>query len=264
MDGTVIGMIYIPNDQEFNTFLITKIMKNITSEILTIIPKSNIKNDTENNYKNEIIHILDTSFNPESFTYPTYLKHFQNKLITATIIKKEGNYICCKCSQPVKSQRSIEVAHTFYLGTKYSSALSATFISEKDNSILPIEMGCYGIGVSRILSSIAEINKDDKGLIWPAIIAPWKAVIISSLDIDQMLYEVYDMIAHYYEEDSIVIDDRKNRGFVWKMKDSDLIGFPYIIIIGKRWENAGEIEIQIRKTNEKIFTKPENIKNIIQ
>ncbi|KAG5437809.1 hypothetical protein PCANB_000523 [Pneumocystis canis] len=264
INNTVIGIAYIPIDREINILLVNNLMKNITSETLTITLKNNIKNEIKDHYKNEIIHILDINFNPKSFTYPNHLKYFQNNLISASITKAKENDLCHRCSQPLKSKRSIELAHTFYLGTKYSSTLSATFISEKDNNILPIEMGCYGIGISRILSSLAEINKDDKGLIWPITIAPWKAIVISSSDLDHVLYNVYDMIIHYFEEDSIIIDDRKSKGFIWKMKNSDLIGFPYIIIIGKRWKEAKELEIQIRKTGEKIYIKPENIKSVIQ
>ncbi|KAG5518447.1 hypothetical protein PMAC_002842 [Pneumocystis sp. 'macacae'] len=260
----IIGVAYIPIDCEINVLFINRIMKNITSETITITFKDNTEYETNDYHKSEIIHILDTNFNLDSFIYPNYLKKFQNKLITACIIKAKENHLCYKCSQPLKSKKSIELAHTFYLGTKYSSVLSATYASEGNKGVLPIEMGCYGIGVSRILSSLAEVNKDDKGLVWPITIAPWKAVIISSSDLNHLLYEVYDMIVYYFEEDSIIIDDRKNRGFVWKMKDSDLIGFPYIIIIGKHWEKTGELEVQIRKTGEKVFIKLENIKNIVQ
>ncbi|KTW26980.1 proline-tRNA ligase [Pneumocystis carinii B80] len=263
MNNIIMGIAYVPIDREINLLLLNKIMKNINSETFTIIPESDTGNEAKNHYRNEIIHILDENFNPSSFTYSNHLKCFQNRLITASITKSKENDLCCRCSNPLIFEKSIELAHTFYLGTKYSTALSATFTSEKDNNILPIEMGCYGIGISRILSSIAEINKDDKGLIWPITIAPWKAVIISTSDLDHMLYKVYDMIFCYFEKDSIIIDNRKNKGFIWKMKDSDLIGFPYTIIIGKHWKETGELEVQIRKTGEKIYVKPENIKNII-
>ncbi|CCJ29619.1 unnamed protein product, partial [Pneumocystis jirovecii] len=259
MDNMIIGIAYIPSYCEINTVFINRIMKNVTSEIIITTLKDNTNYEIDDYYKNEIIHILDTNFNPDSFIYPSYLKKFKNKLITAFIIKAKENDLCYKCSQPLKSEKSIELAHTFYLGTKYSSILSATYVSEENKDVLPIEMGCYGMGVSRILSSLAEINKDDKGLVWPTSVAPWKAVIISSLDSDHILYKVYDIIVCYFEEDSIIIDDRKNKGFVWKMKDSDLIGFPYIIIIGKHWKETGELEVQVRKTGEKVFVKPENI-----
>lgn len=263
INNIIIGIVYIPIDQKINPLLVNKVMKNINSETFTITQGNGLKREAENHYKDEIIHILDENFDPNSFTYPSHLKGFQNRLITASFTKSRENNLCYRCSKPLISQKSIELAHTFYLGTKYSSALSATFTSEKDNSILPIEMGCYGIGISRILSTVAEINKDDKGLIWPVTIAPWKAVIISTSDLDYMLYKVYDMIFCYFEKDSIIIDDRKDKGFIWKMKDSDLIGFPYTIIIGRHWRETGELEIQIRKTGEKILVKPENIKNII-
>ncbi|KAG4304331.1 hypothetical protein PORY_002306 [Pneumocystis oryctolagi] len=263
INNTVVGIAYVPFDREINTIFVNKIMKNANLNISNIVLEKKTK-ETEYHYEDEIIHILDTSFNPDSFVYPNYLKGKQNKLMTTTIVEAKENDLCHKCSLPLKFQRSIELAHTFYLGTKYSSALSATFVSEKDKDLVPVEMGCYGIGVSRILSSLAEINKDNKGLIWPATIAPWKIVIISSSDLDYLLYNIYDMIVHYFEKDSIIIDDRKNRGFVWKMKDSDLIGFPYTIIIGKHWKEKNELEVQIRKTGEKIYIKPENIQSVIQ
>lgn len=148
----------------------------------------------------------------------------------------------------LKSCRGIEVGHIFYLGKKYSQAMNANYLNEKGES-LPIEMGCYGIGVSRTVQAVIEQCHDKDGIVWPFSLAPFH-VHICLLDptdsetskIAMTLYE--DLLAHKID---CLLDDRDERPGI-KFKDADLLGMPLRLNIGKRGIQAGEIELIPRKT----------------
>ena len=140
----------------------------------------------------------------------------------------------------------IEVGHVFKLGTKYSEALDARFLDEKEKRHAII-MGCYGIGINRIIASTAETSHDDNGLIWPLSIAPYSVLVIP-LNVDDA--EVQSVANRYYDELTqagvdVLFDDRNARpGF--KFKDADLIGIPLRVVIGGKGLKNGEVEIQWR------------------
>lgn len=150
----------------------------------------------------------------------------------------------------LKAYRGIEVGHIFYLGTKYSKAMNATYLNEKGEST-PIEMGCYGIGVSRTVQAVIEQCHDKDGIIWPVSIAPFH-VHICLLDpqdppTSQFANSLYEEL--WAAGIECLIDDREERPGV-KFKDADLLGMPLRLNIGKRGVSANEIEIIGRKTRE--------------
>jgi prolyl-tRNA synthetase len=154
---------------------------------------------------------------------------------------------CPVCGQPLKIQRAIEVGHVFKLGTKYSEALGATFLTEKGTKE-PAIMGSYGIGIGRTMQAIIEQSNDKDGIIWPLAVAPF-AVCITPLsvaaDSQAMKLAVQfhnDLSARGIE---VILDDRDDRPGV-KFKDADLIGFPFRIGIGEKSLAKGEIEIKPR------------------
>jgi prolyl-tRNA synthetase len=155
----------------------------------------------------------------------------QCKLIRA--FKEGGTDICPKCG--VRSERinTIEVGHIFQLGTKYSSSLGANFIDAK-GKLKPIIMGCYGIGVSRLIAAIIEQNHDEEGIIWPDEISPFKAIVlpidITDKKIMQLALDIYKELSEGGIE--VILDNRDERAGV-KFKDADLIGIPKSIVIGK-------------------------------
>lgn len=155
---------------------------------------------------------------------------------------------CPLCGKPVEIKQSIEVGHTFKLGTKYSDALNAKFL-DKDGKELPAIMGCYGIGVTRILASVIESNNDKDGIVWPASIAPYEAIIIA-LNIDdkkvkEVAEDVYDRLSKSGVD--VLFDDRNSPAGV-KFKDADLIGIPVKIIIGAKNAKKDIVEVKDRKT----------------
>lgn len=157
---------------------------------------------------------------------------------------------CPKCSAPLALVHGIEVGHVFKLGTKYSVSLDANYLDEKETQH-PIIMGCYGIGVNRILAGLAETRHDVNGLIWPMAIAPYE-VVICPLNINET--EVMAEAERFYRElqsagVDVLLDDRDVRAGV-KFKDADLIGIPIRIVLGGKGVAAGEVEIKHRTQAE--------------
>jgi prolyl-tRNA synthetase len=177
--------------------------------------------------------------------------------------QEEKEEICPKCAVRLEKVNTIEVGHIFKLGTKYSSLLGANFI-DADGKLKPIIMGCYGIGVSRLIAAIIEQNHDNQGIIWPLEISPFK-VIILALDItDKKIltkaHNIYDELTK--EGIEVLFDDRDERAGV-KFKDADLLGISLQIVIGKDSLKKNTVELKIRRTNKKIIAKePQILKQV--
>lgn len=159
-----------------------------------------------------------------------------------------------------KKEKAIEIGHVFKLGTKYSKALGANF-SDENGKENPIIMGCYGIGINRILAAAIEENHDKEGIIWPKAIAPYQVIVIPTNTADEKINkaanDIYDKLIK--EGVEVIIDDRDERASV-KFKDADLIGVPTHVIIGKGLTD-GKIEIKDRKTKE---TQQVLVKDVIK
>ena len=147
--------------------------------------------------------------------------------------------------------RGIEVGHIFQLGDKYSKSMGLTVLNKEGKSVSPM-MGCYGIGISRIVAASIEQNHDDKGIIWPGEIAPFEIIIIvlndKSSDLTAKGQEIYNSIKAIGKE--VVIDDRDERAGV-KFAEADLIGIPQQIVLSKRGIDQGTIELVDRRTGNK-------------
>ena len=154
---------------------------------------------------------------------------------------------CSKCGGKLYFTKGIEVGNTFKLGTKYCESMGITYL-DKDNKLQYPYMGCYGIGVPRIMASIVEQNNDEKGIIWPISIAPFKVsiVIVSTKDETQVTLanKLYDELTKDGIE--VLLDDRDERVGV-KFNDMDLIGVPIRITVGK---NAIDNKLEFKSRNE--------------
>lgn len=164
--------------------------------------------------------------------------------------------------KPLKFTPGIEIGHIFKLGTHYSSKLGAQVL-DNNGRLTDVIMGCYGIGVTRLLSAVAEQNADENGLVWPDSIAPFDVHVIpiNTKKEDQMAMadEIDQQLsAAGYE---VLVDDRKERAGV-KFADSDLIGIPIRVTIGKKAQD-GIVEVKIRKTGETIEVKQAELVNTI-
>lgn len=171
---------------------------------------------------------------------------------------QEGD-ICACCGGKLSYTKGIEAGHIFQLGTKYSAAMNANFLDENGKA-KPFVMGCYGIGVSRLVAAVIEQNHDDKGCIWTKATAPFMVDIIVSNskkeDEASVGEELYNKLKH--AGISTILDDRINARFGFKMSDFELLGFPYAVVIGKKLAE-GFVEIVDRKTLEKIDVKVEDV-----
>jgi len=143
-------------------------------------------------------------------------------------------------------KKGIEIGQVFKLGTKYSEKLGATFLDENDND-KPCIMGCYGIGINRILASAIELGNDDDGIIWPVSIAPFEVLVTSVNQDDEEVAQAADNIYRQLLDGGIevLLDDRVLRGGA-KFKDADLIGIPVRVTVGKRSLAEGNVEVKLR------------------
>lgn len=186
--------------------------------------------------------------------YDAYCRIFKRCGLPYKIIKADPGFMGGSQSNefvvPSKGGEDIELGHTFKLGTKYSDTLGARYL-DKDGKSHPIIMGCYGIGVNRILAASIEVSHDKDGIIWPRSIAPYEIAIlplnVGNESVKKFSEELYAGMLK--DGMDVIIDDRPERAGV-KFKDADLIGFPIQVIIGEKNLEKGKIELKTRKTKK--------------
>lgn len=158
---------------------------------------------------------------------------------------------CPRCEAGIlEAHRGIEVGQVFYLGTKYSVAMGATYLDAEGRE-RPIEMGCYGIGVSRLMAAAIEQNHDANGIIWPYSIAPFQVLLLPINYKDTSIREAADALYANLQETGVdvLLDDRDERPGV-KFKDADLVGIPLRVTIGTKTLDKGRIELRRRREGE--------------
>jgi len=172
------------------------------------------------------------------------------KATFADLRKARAGDGCTRCEGSLEEHRGIEVGQVFYLGDKYSKALSATYL-DADGKECIIEMGTYGIGVTRTMAAAVEQNHDENGIIWPLAIAPYEVIIVPVKMAHDASREAAESMYARLEAAGIevLLDDRDERAGV-KFKDADLIGIPYRITIGPRGLDAGNVEFKARRSKE--------------
>lgn len=189
---------------------------------------------------------------------------------------------CPRCAAGnLKVEKAIELGHTFFLGTRYSNPLEAAVsvptekwneyprtVEDPDvtapnlsaevesnqkesrrNSVrVDLQMGCHGIGVTRMIGAIAELLADSKGLNWPRVLAPYEVVIVPAKGMEAGAEEVYDNLTQNDSNamDAILDDRAAPVTFPWKLNDADLVGYPILVIVGRGWKNR-KVEVQCRR-----------------
>lgn len=163
----------------------------------------------------------------------------------------------------LKSARGIEIGHIFYFGTKYSEPLGAKVVGP-DGKTIVLEMGSYGIGVSRLVGGIIEANHDEHGIIWPESVAPFKVGLINLKATDTRAQELCDNLFNTLKSKNIDVlyDDRDERAGA-KFADMDLIGLPWQVIVGNKTLETGLVEIKNRRTQEKQEVSIENVLEVV-
>ena len=184
------------------------------------------------------------TLNPETID-PNDLQSFY-----AAVDDQHDEKNCPISNEDLKISKGIEVGHIFYFGTKYSEKLNA-FVQDKSGKNVPVHMGSYGIGVSRLVGAIIEAYHDEKGIRWPLDVAPFKVSIVNLMPEDQDCATKSSEYYEYFMKNNIeVILDDRICSIGKKLSDNELIGTPYQIIIGKRDLKDNLVEIKNRQNNE--------------
>jgi prolyl-tRNA synthetase len=232
---------------------------------------------------------------PLSAHLPSYLdKHIPTTSVTQhptqasplNLLRIRGGDLCPRCPEgQLKVQKTVELAHTFFLSNRYSKPLRASvavptnYLSDSDikpsdatrsgssqykssGGGVELQMGCHGIGISRMIGAVADCLADDNGLNWPRVIAPFEVVVIPNKGLEKDAVDVYDTLvtssglgepvlassgvdqqaAHI----DAILDDRE-KDLAWKLRDADLIGFPVIVVLGRAWRKDKNCEVQCRR-----------------
>jgi prolyl-tRNA synthetase len=159
---------------------------------------------------------------------------------------------CVNCGQGLQVEHGIEVGHIFKLGSKYTDAFQIRVSGPDGKPVKPV-MGCYGIGVERAMAAVVEVHHDDKGIIWPAAVAPFEVVVVIAQQDDPAVAEagerVYQALAEAGVE--VIVDDRPVRAGV-KFSDAELVGIPFRVTVGKRSLVGGAAELTHRATGSTV------------
>ncbi|AEE14352.1 Prolyl-tRNA synthetase [Thermodesulfobium narugense DSM 14796] len=196
--------------------------------------------------------------NKEGYHYKNvyFKRDFYTDKIFDLRISKAGEF-CSRCGSRLLESTGSEAGHVFKLGTKYSEPMKAYF-KDEDGKEKPFEMGCYGIGISRLLAIVVEQHHDEFGIIWPNSISPYQVIIIPTNINDKNQLTTSEMIFYELKERgiSVLFDDRDERAGV-KFKDADLLGIPIKIIIGSHFSKSGLVEIKVRRDGSSNLVPPD-------
>ncbi len=189
----------------------------------------------------------------------------RNKDIAEVTAKKP----CPNCGGILKEEKTVEAGNIFKLGTKFSEALGAYF-TDKDGQKKPVIMGCYGIGLGRLMGTIVEVCHDEKGIIWPESVAPFQVhlIRIDSADskIDRRVKKTADSVYRVLLKNKIEVlyDERPDCSAGEKFMDSDLIGIPYRLVVSEKTLLQDELEIKKRGAGKLQFVKIKNAPSFIK
>ncbi len=178
-----------------------------------------------------------------------YGRDYEADLVTDIAAAGDG-CPCPSCGAALRADQGIEVGNIFKLGDKYSKAMDAGYL-DRENVSRPIVMGCYGIGIDRLMASIVERHHDEKGICWPASVAPFDVILVDLSGGDPQVTEVAasvydDLVAAGLE---VLYDDRDDRAGV-KFNDADLMGIPVRLTVGARGVKKGVVELKVRRSGQ--------------
>lgn len=267
---------FIRGDRELNETKVTKLLN--CEEVLfasdELISKSNaVPGYTGPIHLNGAKIIIDeevktmTNFvvgaNKEGYHYINANLSDFNYDLCADIVNVKENDICPNCGGKLYFKKGIEVGNTFKLGTKYSEKFGLTYLDENNKSN-PVVMGCYGIGPGRILASLVEQNNDEKGIIFPLSVAPFKVCIAALNTKDETCMEIANKLYDELNNAGIdtLLDDRDERPGI-KFNDLDLLGIPIRITLGKKL-SENKVEFKLRKETESIDLDLNDVVNHIK
>lgn len=264
IDGKLYALL-IKGDSEVNE---NKVLKLLNAENMEFASDAEVKKVTRSEIgfvgpisidvpiimDNEVANMVNfiVGANKKDYHYKNVnIEDFSYTMIADIKNVKEGD-MCPHCGAPLKFKKGIEIGNTFKLGTKYSECLDLKY-NDENNNLNPVWMGCYGIGIGRCLSAIVEQKNDEKGIIWPMSIAPYKVAIVIVDTNNETQVEAATHLYNTFKETGIdvLLDDRKERAGV-KFNDMDLIGIPIRITVGRK---VDEHIVELKKRSEEEFNE---------
>ncbi len=186
-----------------------------------------------------------------------------------------GNDCSCNGKGILKAFKGIEVGQVFHLGKKYSEAFNATCLGGGGSQSKKfLNMGCYGIGISRVLAAAVEQKggHDEKGICWPLSIAPFRALVLTApaktaqlrSEFKAASFDVYDLLdSNEKIKGEVLLDDRWNSTYGVKMKDAELTGIPFIVLIGKHFAEHSKVEVFSRNSGKVELVSPQRAVEIV-
>ena len=183
-------------------------------------------------------------------------RDFQPNRFLDLALARDGDP-CPRCEGVLRVAAGIEVGQIFQLGLKYSLSMGCTYTDEKGEE-RPVHMGCYGIGVTRLMAAIVEQHHDERGIRWPLEVAPAHVHLVPlNYEKEERRKAAEDLYRQLLEEGlEVLLDDREESAGV-KFADSDLFGIPYRLVLGRVYEESGKVELQVRSTGERAVISPE-------
>jgi prolyl-tRNA synthetase len=193
-----------------------------------------------------------------------------------SLVRVHDGDSCSQCADgQLTSNPAVELGHTFHLGTRYSEVLQASVSvnqavldgsaesggKSSKEQIVPMEMGCHGIGVSRLISAVANRLADPKGLNWPRAIAPFDVAVVPTKGLDAVAERIYDSLTSISVD--TLLDDR-DKGMGWKLGDADLIGYPVLVVVGNGWKKNQTLEVQCRRLGVKENVSMDSLPTVVE
>ena len=235
---------------EFNDFETYNLVNGFIGPDDELLSKFNVVFDKSlENIINLIVGANKLNYHIQDFNF---LRDLNSKIEFNDVSKVKDGQKCPVCGSPLKIKRGIEMGNIFKLGSKYTDCMNMKYIDKDGTQKTPI-MGCYGIGVGRLIAGIVEASHDDFGPIWPKSVAPWQihicALNISNETVKNSAFEIYDILNKSYD---VLLDDR-NLSAGAQFADADLLGVPLRIVVSNRNIENNQVEIITRRNRERLI-----------
>ncbi|CEP60203.1 putative proline--tRNA ligase AIM10 LALA0_S01e05336g [Lachancea lanzarotensis] len=254
--------LYYPKNRTLNWNLVLAAMEKDVDSSLADVSNETVlqlfhagKNEDDLMFSS-VVRVMDCRLSSKAnfpdFPLTQYLKSNFSQLDDVSLVDAEEGEICGACEEAeLKASNSIEVGHTFYLGQKYSKPFNVKFTT-RDNKEQLCEMGCYGIGVSRLVAAIAQVTRDEMGLRWPKAVAPYQISVCGAKS-DELLEEVTNALKAWSPEIWVNEDPKVNLGR--KIATSHNLGIPICVIVGKKQWPYVNLEVRAPYMTETWLTK---------
>jgi len=252
--------------QEYFTSFSPELGPTEYSQIINLFDSALPYSVTESSFSNHTDYAAASVFTADKRIPATSITKHPVTGEPLSLLKPRVDDPCPRCLEgKLKSTTAIEIGHTFHLGTRYTVPLGAAVFTDLQQRV-PMQQGCHGIGVSRMIPAIAEALRDEKGLGWPRVVAPFEVCVISWPNSAGDAENVYDVLAGRSFVDAkgldVLLDDRE-RDLVWKMKDAELIGYPIFVVLGRSWQKERKVEVQAKKGNVRTEVPLEELRGVV-